>query len=76
MFTATQHPIASPRPMVLHGYFRSAASWRVRIALSLKGLPVRHAHYHLRRGAQRAPEYLAINPQGLVPVLALMMAGC
>lgn len=71
MSTATQHPVAAPRPMVLHGYFRSAASWRVRIALALKGLPVRHAYHHLRHGMQRAPEYLAINPQGLVPALAL-----
>lgn len=56
-------------PMVLHGYFRSAASWRVRIALALKGLSATQASHHLRRGEQRAPEYLAINPQGFVPAL-------
>ena len=56
-------------PMVLHGYFRSAASWRVRIALALKGLAFDHVSHHLRRGEQRAPEYLAINPQGFVPAL-------
>jgi len=55
--------------MILHGYFRSAASWRIRIALGLKGLPVEHVSHHLRRGEQRTPEYLAINPQGLVPTL-------
>lgn len=55
--------------MKLHGYFRSSAAWRVRIALNLKGLPVTHLSHHLRHGEQRAPEYLALNPQGLVPVL-------
>jgi len=57
--------------MRLHGYFRSAASWRVRIALNLKGVEVTHVPHHLRRGAQRASEYLALNPQGLVPALEL-----
>lgn len=61
----------SPRPAILHGYFRSAASWRVRITLGLKGLAVRHVSHHLRRGEQRAPGYLALNPQGLVPALEL-----
>lgn len=61
----------SPMPMRLHGYFRSTAAWRVRIALALKGLSVEHVSHHLRRGEQRAAEYLALNPQGLVPVLEL-----
>src|SRR5260370_2237533 len=60
-----------PRPSVLHGYFRSAASWRVRIALGLKGVALRHVSHHLRRGEQRHPAYLALNPQGLVPALEL-----
>ena len=55
--------------MKLHGYFRSSASYRVRIALNLKGLSAEHLTYHLRKGEQRAPSYLAINPQGLVPTL-------
>ena len=57
--------------MRLHGYFRSAASWRVRIALALKGLTAEQVSHHLRRGEQRAPDYLCLNPQGLVPALEL-----
>src|ERR1700751_3109799 len=56
-------------PMKLHGYFRSSASYRVRIALNLKGLSAEHLPHHLRKGEQRYPAYLAINPQGLVPAL-------
>src|SRR3982074_2413129 len=55
--------------MKLHGYFRCSASYRVRIALNLKGLSVEHLPHHLRKGEQCAPAYLAINPQGLVPTL-------
>src|SRR5439155_10469159 len=56
-------------PMKLHGYFRSSAAYRVRIALNLKGLSTDHLPHHLRKGEQCAPAYLAINPQGLVPTL-------
>src|SRR6476646_5580097 len=56
-------------PMKLHGYFRSSAAYRVRIALNLKGLSADHLSYHLRKGEQRDPAYLAINPQGLVRTL-------
>ena len=55
--------------MKLHGYFRSSAAYRVRIALNLKGLAAEHLPHHLRKGEQRDPAYLAINPQGLVPAL-------
>src|SRR5262245_846925 len=55
--------------MKLPGYFRSSASYRVRIALNLKGLQVEHLPHHLRKGEQCAPAYLALNPQGFVPTL-------
>jgi maleylpyruvate isomerase len=55
--------------MKLHGYFRSSASYRVRIALNLKRLGAEHLAHHLRKGEQRHPAYVALNPQGLVPTL-------
>ena len=55
--------------MILYGYFRSSAAYRVRIALNLKGLQVEHRAVHLRRGEQRTSAYLDVNPQGLVPTL-------
>jgi len=57
------------RVLILHGYFRSGASHRVRIALNLKGVPYEQKFYHLRRGENTSPQYLALNPQGLVPSL-------
>lgn len=61
--------------MKLHGYFRSGAAYRVRIALGLKGLRAESVPHHLRRGEQRDPDYLALNPQGLVPTLELECGG-
>jgi maleylacetoacetate isomerase len=55
--------------MKLYDYFRSSAAYRVRIALNLKGLVPERAFVHLRRGVQRGDDYLAVNPQGLVPSL-------
>lgn len=58
--------------MKLYDYFRSSAAYRVRIALNLKGIkPDERTFVHLRMGNQRAQDYLALNPQGLVPALAL-----
>jgi maleylacetoacetate isomerase len=55
--------------MQLHGYFRSSAAFRVRIALNLKNLDYETIPVHLRRGDQAKPEFLGVNPQGLVPAL-------
>jgi maleylacetoacetate isomerase len=56
----------------LYDYFRSSAAYRVRIALNLKGIsPDERTYVHLRMGNQRAQDFLALNPQGLVPALAL-----
>jgi len=55
--------------MKLYGFSRSSAAFRVRIALNLKGLAYESGSIHLRRGEQRQPGYLTVNPQGLVPAL-------
>ncbi|MHC3125871.1 maleylacetoacetate isomerase [Brevundimonas sp. GN22] len=55
--------------MILHGYWRSGTSYRTRIALNLKGLSYDQVGVDLRTGAQRSGDYLALNPQGLVPAL-------
>lgn len=57
--------------MRLYGYSRSSAAFRVRIALNLKGLAYEDAFVHLRRGDQRQPPFLGVNPQGLVPAIEI-----
>jgi maleylacetoacetate isomerase/maleylpyruvate isomerase len=59
--------------MRLHGYWRSSAAWRVRIALNLKQLEWESAPVHLVRdgGEQRMSAFRALNPQGLVPALEI-----
>jgi maleylpyruvate isomerase len=54
---------------VLHGFWRSSTSFRARVALNLKGVEYTQKTYRLRDGDQRQPDYLAVNPQGLVPSL-------
>jgi glutathione S-transferase len=53
----------------LYDYWRSSAAYRVRIALNLKGLTYEAIDTSLLHGEQRAPDYVARNPQGLVPML-------
>ena len=57
--------------MKLYGYFRSSATYRVRIALNFKGIAWEPVLVDLRApvNAQHAPEFRALNPQGLIPVL-------
>jgi maleylacetoacetate isomerase len=53
----------------LYDYWRSSAAYRVRIALNLKGLAYDSMPVNLMKGEQSAPDYMAHNPQGLVPLL-------
>jgi maleylacetoacetate isomerase/maleylpyruvate isomerase len=55
--------------MELHNYFRSSASWRVRIALALKGLDYDYRPVHLVKQEQSAPGFVAASSTGLVPLL-------
>lgn len=57
--------------MKLYGYWRSSTSYRVRIALAMKGVEVEHIAVNLREGEQASAAHRARQPQGLVPVLEL-----
>ena len=57
--------------VVLYDYWRSSAAYRVRIALNLKGVAYRSVPIDLSQGAQSGADYMALNPQGLVPALAI-----
>jgi maleylpyruvate isomerase len=59
------------RPMKLYNFFRSGTSHRVRIALNVKGLAYEYAAVDLRSEQHLAPDFKAVNPQGLVPALVL-----
>ena len=55
--------------VILYDYWRSSASYRVRLALELLGIAYRKVPVDLLKAEQRSPKHLARNPQGLVPVL-------
>jgi len=55
----------------LYGFWRSLASYRVRVALALKGLQAEEISIDLLKGKQHESDYLAVNPQGVVPALML-----
>jgi maleylacetoacetate isomerase len=54
---------------ILYDYWRSSASYRVRIALNLKGVEYTHVPTNLLDADHKAPDYVARNPQGFVPML-------
>lgn len=53
----------------LHNFFRSSTSTRLRAAMNLKGLQYDYVPYALRKGETRTPDFLKMNPAGLVPAL-------
>jgi maleylacetoacetate isomerase len=57
--------------IVLHDYYRSSASYRVRIALGLKGIAYDRVSVNLAKGAQKSPNFRSVNPQGFVPCLEI-----
>ncbi len=57
--------------MKLHNYFRSSASFRVRIALALKGLSYDYVPVHLAKGDHKLPAYAALSADALVPLLEI-----
>ncbi len=56
---------------ILYDYWRSSASYRVRIALNLLGLPFETRPINLVTGQHRTDDYTALNPQGLLPTLLI-----
>ena len=57
--------------VILYDYWRSSAAYRVRIVLNLKGVRYRSVPIDLSQGMQTGADYMALNPQGLVPALAI-----
>lgn len=57
--------------IILYDYWRSSASYRVRIALNLKGVSYKAINTSLLDGDQKATDYVARNPQGFVPMLSI-----
>ena len=57
--------------MKLYGFWRSLATYRVRVALAIKGIEVEQISINLLQGMQHSDDYKAVNPQSVVPVLAI-----
>ncbi|TMH60041.1 MAG: maleylacetoacetate isomerase, partial [Betaproteobacteria bacterium] len=57
--------------MKLYGFWRSLATYRVRVALALKGLEAEQQYINLLQGAQHGDDYKAVNPQSVVPALVI-----
>jgi maleylacetoacetate isomerase len=60
-----------PWQYTLFNYFRSSASWRVRIAMQYKGIPYRYHPVNLLKSEQLTDEYVKMNPQRKVPTLVI-----
>ena len=69
--TAGKGNAEEPPVLRLYSYYRSSASYRVRLALNLKGIDYRQQPVNLPAGEQGAESYLAVNAQGMVPALEL-----
>ena len=65
----TVEPDTAGTDTVFHGYFRSSAAYRCRIAFNLKGFAPTQRFVHLRKGEQKSAAYKALSPAGLVPAL-------
>ena len=63
--------VARVNRLILHNYFRSSTSVRVRVALNLKGLDYEYVPYALLPNEHKSERFLALNPQGLVPALEI-----
>src|SRR5437773_2673131 len=61
--------------MKLYGFWRSLATYRVRVAMALKGVHAEEISIDLLKGKQHTDEYRAVNPQGVVPALVLDEGG-
>ena len=57
--------------MKLYGFWRSLATYRVRVALALKGLEAEQQYINLLQGVQHGDDYKAVNPQSVVPALVI-----
>ena len=62
--------MTTPKPL-LHSYWRSSAAYRVRLALNFKRVDYDMVYVNLRQNAQSSDDYLAMNPEGLVPLLEI-----
>jgi maleylacetoacetate isomerase len=67
--TPDSAPAGTPQTFELFAFWRTSATYRVRVALNLKGLTAHERIVDLDAGEQRSPEFLALNPLGAIPAL-------